>query len=303
MGAADLLLWLVSLLALMPLANVITRMNCGDCGGCGCPICEDDFNRSDGTDINTGSPCGWAEDSGTWTIESGRLKIVSSSGRARCTTAHPDGTATCKVTVDFEAATAGDVIRVYVDYVDLSHFHRVQITAGSCLDVSAVVLGTPAQYAAATMTDMSGTLVVCYDEATGVLRATVGSVSVSTVSASQGGDKVVLSTGTIAAPVYFDNFKFEYGYDATLHPSCPQCNPITTGGGCSLGSDDFTRADSSNIGCQWTEQAGASEIASNKLKITGANSRNRFNQPNNDSGAMTRSPATATATRRDSSSV
>lgn len=44
-------------------------------------------------------------------------------------------------------------------------------------------------------------------------------------------------------------------------PNCPCCT-------CKEYSDEFTRSDSTNIGGDWTEEAGAWEIASNKLRTT-----------------------------------
>lgn len=44
---------------------------------CQCDICEDDFDRSNSSDVSTGSDCGWTEVAGDWSIASNVLSISS----------------------------------------------------------------------------------------------------------------------------------------------------------------------------------------------------------------------------------
>jgi len=49
------------------------------CNPANCNICNDAFTLSDGTDVSTGTACGYTEVSGDWSIASSRLEVASSS--------------------------------------------------------------------------------------------------------------------------------------------------------------------------------------------------------------------------------
>lgn len=51
------------------------------------------------------------------------------------------------------------------------------------------------------------------------------------------------------------------------------CNAGQTGSACTLLSDNFDRADDTNLGADWNEAAGAAEIVSGWLLVNGANSQ------------------------------
>ncbi|HEY2894903.1 MAG TPA: hypothetical protein VGJ16_11840 [Pirellulales bacterium] len=65
----------------------------------GCSICSDDFDRADGTDVDTGSSCGWTEVSGDWFIDSNVLGPDNPNEIARCDTAAAAGTIAVRASV------------------------------------------------------------------------------------------------------------------------------------------------------------------------------------------------------------
>jgi hypothetical protein len=244
-----------------------------------CPIASDDYDRADGTDIDTGSDAGWTEAAGSWEIASNKLKTTSSNARALCTaTDSEDGNV--YVTVDVVGANSNDEIIVSPKYKDSSNYYYVRLIIGTSktLALRKVVAGVDSSIASASIDTTAGTtysLTVCVG--TGPLggsptflayESVSGATVSTTLSALVGYNGAALATGSITSNVTFDNFVWQQGYNSSNHSDCPVC-------ACTTVDDDFTRANSTDVDTGspggWTEVDGDWSIASNKLSISATN--------------------------------
>lgn len=248
---------------------VVIGLPCGPgCNAC-CTICSDDFGRADGTDIDTGSGCGWTETAGSWSISSNTLVTSSTSALAKNNTPHPDSISSAVVTCDLSGNT-GDKPRIVVDLVDSNNSHFAELTIGTngCLALYSRIAGVDtllAIQAFSIAANTPQTVTVYFDGATsGHFGAVAGSTTVATTATSTGGLYVGLGTGGTAAACAFDGFSFGKYYQAGSAESCP-----TVSVGCAIGTDTFTRADSASIGCPWNVDSGTWSIASNRLTAAG----------------------------------
>jgi len=99
------------------------------CGAAVCEYCIDTFNRSDSSDIDTGSDCGWTEESGNPAVVSNELSFPA-AGLASCTTT--GGTPPqINVLVDAECASTGDTARIVFNFVDTSNYDYFEMKVGA----------------------------------------------------------------------------------------------------------------------------------------------------------------------------
>lgn len=208
------------------------------CGGPGCTACSDDFGRTDGTDITTGSACGWTKvGTPTAVIDTGTLKISSTNAVVLCDTEPP--TAQFAIDVDINATNSGNIAQVIVGYVDSTHYWIVQVqfstTAGRILLIERSgatfttrgFSNTNLNFAASTWY----TLRVCNNTSSGVLTASIDGKPGSFASYAAGiTDKTVgLGVGgTLTGSVKFDNWKLsDYSGSCPCHVSktvnCAAC--------------------------------------------------------------------------------
>lgn len=74
--------------------------------------------------------------------------------------------------------------------------------------------------------------------------------------------------------IEFWNFIYEHGYQAGVHDDCDDCAANQS---CFVFFDDFDRANSSSLGCNWGVISGGATIAGNRLQFDGGGGRVRAN--------------------------
>lgn len=238
---------------------------------CACPICEDDFDRGDDTDIDTGSTCGWTEDAGAWEIKTNTLRTSSSSAVASVTSVHPDTPYATYIEATLYGAS-GDELRILIDYADTSNYLFAQLTIGDpngCLELYRRSGGSNTLLTAVRVVAAASTahLVKVYwgeDKTDTEMFGAVFGSAILLFEETGTNDQVGLGTGTVAGEVRFDDFVFEKHQPTS--PTDPPCNnqvPYQ----CAIMSDNFTRADDTDIGCSWDEDTGNWSIASNELTV------------------------------------
>ena len=197
---------------------------------CGCEICADDWTGiGDGTDVSTGTACGWTEDAGSWSVTSNAVTTTSSSAILRSNTAHPDGTGEQSLSVSLKSSASNDLIRVIVGYVDSSNYHFAEVKTGASgyLKIFKRSAGSNTELDSISTTYFAAgtarTLTVCINDAQTTITATTPNTAVcggyaTTVPASA--DEFGLGTGgTVTGTVTFDDFT------ATSTASdCPDCD-------------------------------------------------------------------------------
>ncbi len=100
------------------------------CACCGdCRLCLEEFAIPDGSDISTGTNCGWTKVSGTSSISSGRVELTGTGSIVRCNTEAPDGHMSASLSVDTSQLNAGDEFRVTIDN-DGTDYHAVEVKWG-----------------------------------------------------------------------------------------------------------------------------------------------------------------------------
>lgn len=206
-----------------------------------CTICSDDFGRTDGSDITSGSDCGWTVDSGTWDLNSGKLRCTA-AGIVVNDTTHPDSDITMAVEVDFVESTNGASVDVIVGYVDNTHFYYARylpVTAGftniqlrkknggsdTLLNTSAaVIISTGVSYTASVCTHESGAI-TAYLNGTVIVTAPVQTITGLGVAFRS-------SSGTTT----FDDFTFSKIRHSTDATQCPSCGIFCDNGTCVTGT-------------------------------------------------------------------
>ena len=137
-----------------------------------CSVASDDFNRSNGTDIDTGSSCGWTEQSGAWEIASNALKITGTTlGIATCDTPAPDALVNISLTLTKPAS----VVRqgVVFNYTDANNYWEAGVSWETSFGspnykiyIGRRVSGTYADLDNEGLTSVTGTtflFALCYD--------------------------------------------------------------------------------------------------------------------------------------------
>lgn len=248
------------------------------CGG-DCDIYADAFTTDTIDD--------WEEVSGSWSIAGGILSIEDANAALIADTVHPDGANEPSVVrSDVRFGAALDKARLIANYIDVDNYFFCEfwIDEDDCFHIQAyervssvnTPLGVEYTLPFTTALEAWHTVSLCCvpsefpDEPTALtmrVKAATGEVWTRSVetSDSPAGDRAGVGTGTpVDDTIDFDNFKFQYYYDSEAHPTCPQC---AASANCELNSDDFNRANSTNVSCTWDEVAGDWEIDTNELTI------------------------------------
>jgi hypothetical protein len=205
------------------------------CTSVDCDVCSDDFNRSDGTDITTGSACGWTEESGAWSISSNALSTASTSAAAICSTASTS--AARVINVKASGNTNGCAARVIVGYVNSTTYWIVQVTfhatTGS-LTISERSGGSPTTRATvgnlALPLSTLHQIQVCYDGTS--LEARIAGIDSAylTFPASISDLDSGLGTGTGSGTVKFDDWQLRLRDGSCSCPITPTTVTECSGG-------------------------------------------------------------------------
>lgn len=248
-----------------------------------CSVCTDNWDAiADGSDISTGTGCGWTKVSGTWAIVSHQLQCTA----AGIATVNAVPATSMQIVVDINAANTGDKARVVVKYNSVSDYYFAEITVGTsgsggALGIFQRVGGSDVSLASSNQTFAAGTtytLTVC---AAGQSMSATESVTGRQVlytltTALLGlGTGAGLAVGTVTSSVAFDNFSLTKTFDGS-NLTCPAC-------GCDTNADTFTRSNSANINTSspygWTVDNGSFSIASNKLATSSTMAAAKFGAP------------------------
>lgn len=206
----ELLLWACSSLWALP-----ALFWTGCCCVGGCEICAEDWQGlSDSSDIDTGTDCGWTEDSGSWEISGAQL-LCTSAGTAICDTTHPDSDSTMVVEVEFKHSSSSGSIDIIVARQDSSNFHFARYSMGPAglgdVRLYKVVSGTTTQIGLTVSAGLSANSVytgkVCISDEDTITAYLGGTKTVSYGSQTFAGDGCALranGTGTGT----FDDFTF-----------------------------------------------------------------------------------------------
>src|SRR5262245_37664445 len=116
------------------------------CGGC--RLCADDFNRSDSSDIDTGSACGWDSVgvSATWGIASHCLAVSCGGGAGLliCQTPNPGRSEIVESLTVVSPGDGGGFLLLICNYQDGDNYTKAEFDlATSELEVVDIVAGTP----------------------------------------------------------------------------------------------------------------------------------------------------------------
>lgn len=195
----------------------------------GCEICSDDFQRSNGTDITTGSDCGWSEAAGSWSISSNALITTSSDAIALSSTSHPLGTANMRVRAVVYMPTSGDIARILIAYTDSTHYWYAEYKVGASgyIRIYQVNGGSPVQKRTLSVATTASSFYTLCVSITNANLLVVGLYNFSSVLqgtlAHQGsfsGSQFGLGTGTITGTATFDNFEASTTNDSDPCPAC-----------------------------------------------------------------------------------
>lgn len=187
-----------------------------------CVLCSDNFNRSDSSDIDTGSSCGWTERSGAWEILSNRLRSTS-SGVATTDTLQP-GAQGNYISVTIWGDTAGDTAQVVVNLdhnagTPLDNYDYVEVTfsatVGQIRIMEIVGGGAPNQLAATTANlnialSTDHTLLVCLRDGDIAAALTHGGTTTYLNTELDGDEDTSVGLGSsTSGNVEFDDWSFE----------------------------------------------------------------------------------------------
>lgn len=274
-----------------------SRFAPGCCCLSGCTIYGDEF-----TTDTLGS--NWSDIAGTWSIATGVLSTDDAAALLIADQLHPDGDDSPHIVrVQVRWDTAGDRARIIAAYTDPDNYLFVEcwIDADGCGHVRAYERSGGTDLAAGPEVTVPfdlplnawHTVTVCYTAGTypdpGRLGVRVLSAAGNRwhdaydVTPALPGDQAGLATGTpVDGTIDFDNFSFQFHFDAETHPDCPQCEDAE--GTCTLHTDEFTHADGTAVGCGWEEVAEDWEIDTNELTVSAADAilRNRTRHPDDD---------------------
>jgi hypothetical protein len=232
--------FLFALLSWGTIAPLAFQFSMGCCCGT-CEICSDDWTGiADGTDISTGTSCGWTESSGSWDVTSNQVRCTS-AGIAICNTAHPDSATTMVVEVDFKHDTSASSCDVLVTLSDSTHYVYARYKVGSnTIDIRYKSGATDASIgstSATLNTNTTYTAKVCVS-ANGFVTAWLDGVPKITKDASARIPATGYQAGLGASgsgTATFDNWTFSKAFDATDEPTCEDC--VSTCTGCATGTD------------------------------------------------------------------
>lgn len=238
------------------------------CCGESCDLFADDFAAEE-------LGPSWSIEDGTWAIASGELAATAAPGELLLSTAHPSGDLAphrASVKIKLTASSGDNEAGIMVAYdADGDHlWATVKRTSAGCstLELGKRVAGVDTTLASQSILAMDldevCTLAVCWTPAEspseGLLFARItqtSTVPATSIGASfdvaQLGDQVGLRL--MSGEALFDDFVF-----SKYIAECANCNV-----GCTIFGDEFIRADSTNLGCEWTEVSGDWSIASSSV--------------------------------------
>jgi acetyltransferase-like isoleucine patch superfamily enzyme len=217
--------WIWLCFACIPVAFFFAWPGCCCSGAAPCIFIDEDFGRSDDTDIDTGSPVGWSEDSGDFEIDGNALVTSDANAMATCLTPNPVGDPIFQILLNIQADTDGDTIRVGIG----DHYCEVKIAATPnayvrIYDASDVLIGESKDFGLATSTNHP--LSLCCESSTtisAICRDGHARSDTTTIT----GDTVWLGTGaTVTGTVSFDDLTAERiatgcnGECFACHPQC-----------------------------------------------------------------------------------
>lgn len=204
------------------------------CDGVACVICADNFDRTDGTDITTGSACGWTEESGAWEIATNRLRATGPTGIVSCNTFQA-GVPGNYISVNISSDRNNRTANVVVNFEDTSNYDFVEVnfsaTTGQ-IKIWEVVAGTPNELAASASTlnialNTDHLLLVCLRGGFLNVKLTHGATTTGLTTAldGQADSKVGLARGKIGGGpdgnIEFDNWSYER--NASELTGCNDC--------------------------------------------------------------------------------
>jgi hypothetical protein len=258
------------------------KTHCPEC--CDCIIATDDFNRDDSDDLGGN----WSEESGDTDISDNEMLFVTGPAIVVLQTTHPGGAnAPRRVKMRFKMPTGGGILQIFPAFTDQDDRIEAQIVTGTCDEISLVKYEAGVQTylnpdGTSTGSQIIGdslprdewhTLEVCLQPGTGYyaddgilrvkLRLASGKVYGHQYTGILAG---ALNVGMQGSPgIRIDDFSFEWmkDEDDPEHDRCPNCNTP-----CLIEGDSFTRSDSTDLGCKWTEVSGLWQIVSNELRMT-----------------------------------
>lgn len=220
-----------------------------------CTISSDSFN-------NGTIDAKWTEDSGSWDATNLYLD-GNGAGLIYDTTAHPDGVSQdMSLQLDYSFVQGGgatNTFRFLISFLDTSNYLYVEVSrpGSGCTEMQIgevlagvdTPIGDPFPMEQSVSLSSSRTIKICYFASTGKLRVTQTfdtGVGIE-VDATGIGDKFGIEV--VAGRGYFDTITFSRGYDATLYPTCPQCNS----GDCIIGDHSLSGSVDS---CFWDTESG-----------------------------------------------
>ena len=227
-----------------------------------CRILSDTYNRANSTNVG----CSYTETSGSWEIAGNRLQATG-TGRLDVETKHPDAVARHYMQIDTVSGTAGDQVELHAGN------HSARLTLGEntgCLELRSggatltkIMVDAPPT-ATNTLKVWYGITPVDEGGADNQIAAQVNGGQILRYNVVLGGLTVAIATGTVTSALLLENFTYEKHYSVT-NLVCPTASPLPL---CTILSDSFTRPDSTNVGCSYTESAGDWSISSNTLVVS-----------------------------------
>ncbi len=213
------------------------------CDAADCIYCEDDFDRANSSDIDTGSDCGWTEESGNPTIASNELSFPA-AGIATSDTTQAGSTPKIRVEVDGECASSGDTARIIFNFVDTSNYDYFEMKVGAAsagsIRLVTVSSGTPTTVDSVTSvtipTAVMHTLCLSYSsgQAVGSWTEGGGGSGLEAVWGEVTEVNGVVGLGTDSGCL-FDDFSFQK--HSSLQTGCGLC--LVKCGSCSAGGPGF----------------------------------------------------------------
>lgn len=180
-----------------------------------CTICTDNWTGiANGTDVSTGTSCGWTEDAGSWSVTSNAVTTGSASAILRSNTLQSSGTAAMKVAASLTSSASNDLVRIIVAYADSTHYHFAEIKIGASGYLKLFIksgAGAPTELASTTGAVVGAstptTVTVCISQNLTSIGATVGTFYAhASTSFPASADAFGLGTGgTVTGTVTFDD--------------------------------------------------------------------------------------------------
>lgn len=232
--------------------------NCPHCDVASCSYFQDDFDRSDSTNLG----CGWDELSGDWEINNDSL-LANATGAVEATVANPDGLSTMVLTGQVTLPNNGDTVRAAVAMSGTGYYLALEIAADEDC-------GTIKLISRESATDTTISPVVSVDGLSGgttvsfwvcLGRSTADDANIYLMGGFVGGPAVrsttvvdltgfgthagLVVTAIGAAAIQFDSIELKYSYDPDTHEHCQACYGFI---GCGWA---YLHVDDGGFACDW----------------------------------------------------